>query len=139
MGICRSLHLTFTEEQILAIIGVLEAGADPSALAEWLAKVDEAKRNTGEASSQTMSLFTRLRELDAYSKPMEDFRVKTLSGGMVSLVASVAITVLAVQETYHFFSGDVVEQLYVDSTSSDVRVNVRFDVTFHYLPCPCQF
>lgn len=83
-----------------------------------------------------MSLFTRLRELDAYSKPMEDFRVKTLSGGMVSLVASVAITVLAVQETYHFFSGDVVEQLYVDSTSSDVRVNVRFDVTFHYLPCP---
>lgn len=85
---------------------------------------------------QSMSLFTRLRELDAYSKPMEDFRVKTLSGGMVSLVASVAITVLAVQETYHFFSGDVVEQLYVDSTSSDVRVNVRFDVTFHYLPCP---
>lgn len=56
MGICRSLHLTFTEEQILAIIGVLEAGADPSALAEWLAKVDEAKRNTGEASSSVEAL-----------------------------------------------------------------------------------
>ncbi|VDL64285.1 unnamed protein product [Nippostrongylus brasiliensis] len=83
-----------------------------------------------------MNFITRLRELDAYSKPMEDFRVKTLSGGMVSVVASVAIVLLAVQETYHFMSGDVVEQLYVDSTSSDVRVDVHFDITFHNLPCP---
>ncbi|VDM71358.1 unnamed protein product [Strongylus vulgaris] len=82
-----------------------------------------------------MSIFTRLREFDAYTKPMEDFRVKTLSGGMVSVIASVVIILLAIQETSHFLAGDVVEQLYVDSTSSDVRLDVHFDVTFHRLPC----
>ncbi|KAK5985941.1 hypothetical protein GCK32_002446 [Trichostrongylus colubriformis] len=43
MGICRFLNLFFTEEQMLAIIGVIEAGANPAALVEWLKKVDEAK------------------------------------------------------------------------------------------------
>lgn len=92
---------------------------------------------------------------------MEDFRVKTLSGGMgmrpfsafqltrldifqsscflVSVISSVVIVLLAIQETRHYLAGDVVEQLYVDSTSSDVRLDVHFDVTFHRLPCACKF
>ncbi|KAK6740623.1 hypothetical protein RB195_008841 [Necator americanus] len=82
-----------------------------------------------------MSILTRLREFDAYTKPMEDFRVRTFTGGMVSLIASIVIVLLAIQETTHYLAGDVVEQLYVDSTSSDVRLDVHFDITFHRLPC----
>ncbi|XGW17959.1 hypothetical protein V3C99_002510 [Haemonchus contortus] len=43
MGICRFLNLSFTEEQLLAIIEVIEAGANPSALVDWLAIVEETK------------------------------------------------------------------------------------------------
>ncbi|KAK5985942.1 Endoplasmic reticulum-Golgi intermediate compartment protein 3 [Trichostrongylus colubriformis] len=82
-----------------------------------------------------MAFFTRLRELDAYTKPMEDFRVKTLSGGMVSLISSIVIVLLAIQETHHYLAGDIVEQLFVDTTSSDIRLDVHFDISFPYLPC----
>ncbi|CAJ0599118.1 unnamed protein product [Cylicocyclus nassatus] len=82
-----------------------------------------------------MSIFTKLREFDAYTKPMDDFRVKTLTGGMVSVIASVVIVLLAIQETSHYLAGDVVEQLYVDSTTSDIKLDVHFDITFHRLPC----
>ncbi|KAK6031405.1 hypothetical protein OSTOST_02437 [Ostertagia ostertagi] len=49
MGICRCLNLSFTEEQVLAIIAVIEAGANPSTLVDWLADMEEAK--AGETTS----------------------------------------------------------------------------------------
>uniref|UniRef100_A0A1I7XVP3 Endoplasmic reticulum-Golgi intermediate compartment protein 3 n=1 Tax=Heterorhabditis bacteriophora TaxID=37862 RepID=A0A1I7XVP3_HETBA len=85
-----------------------------------------------------MTLLSKLREFDAYTKPMEDFRVKTLTGGFVTLVAAIVIVILSISETAKFLSTDVVEQLYVDSTSSDQRVDVNFDITFFRLPCSCE-
>ncbi|KHN82773.1 Endoplasmic reticulum-Golgi intermediate compartment protein 3 [Toxocara canis] len=82
-----------------------------------------------------MSLLARLRDLDAYSKPLDDFRVKTLTGGAVTLVSTVVIVILFVSETASFLSKDVVEQLFVDSTSADQRLDVNFDITFTKLPC----
>lgn len=83
---------------------------------------------------------------------MEDFRVKTMTGGfgkynykektkhnLVTLIATVAIIALSISETVTYFSSNVVEQLYVDSTSSDLRVDVNFDLTFHKLSCSCKF
>ncbi|KAJ1353638.1 hypothetical protein KIN20_010303 [Parelaphostrongylus tenuis] len=43
MGICRCLNLSFTEEQVLAIIAVIEAGANPAALVEWLSETEKAQ------------------------------------------------------------------------------------------------
>ncbi|KJH46807.1 hypothetical protein DICVIV_07133 [Dictyocaulus viviparus] len=136
MGICRCLNLSFTEEQVLAIIAVIEAGAYPSSLVEWLRKMEESKvAEMIWMFSSFMSFFNRLRDFDAYTKPMDDFRVKTFTGGMVSVISTAVIILLAIQETMHYLRGDIVEQLYVDSTSSDVRLDVHFDVTFHRLPC----
>lgn len=82
-----------------------------------------------------MSLFASLRNFDAYTKPLEDFRVRTIAGGTVTLLSSFLIVLLLVTETINFLRIDVVEQLYVDSTSSEQRVDVNFDVTFKKLPC----
>uniref|UniRef100_A0A9J2PJN9 Endoplasmic reticulum-Golgi intermediate compartment protein 3 n=1 Tax=Ascaris lumbricoides TaxID=6252 RepID=A0A9J2PJN9_ASCLU len=82
-----------------------------------------------------MSLLARLRDLDAYTKPLDDFRVKTFTGGAVTLLSTLVIVVLFVSETISFLSTDVVEQLFVDSTSADQRLDVNFDVTFTKLPC----
>ncbi|VDK57022.1 unnamed protein product, partial [Cylicostephanus goldi] len=52
-----------------------------------------------------------------------------------TVISSVVIVLLAIQETRHYLAGDIVEQLYVDSTTSDIRLDVHFDITFHRLPC----
>uniref|UniRef100_A0A914V828 Endoplasmic reticulum-Golgi intermediate compartment protein 3 n=1 Tax=Plectus sambesii TaxID=2011161 RepID=A0A914V828_9BILA len=84
-----------------------------------------------------MSAFlTRIRQLDAYTKPLDDFRVKTLSGGAVTLVSAVVILTLFVSELQLFLSTNIVEELFVDSTSGDDRVDIQFDVVFHKMPCP---
>lgn len=82
-----------------------------------------------------MSLLWSLKHFDAYRKPMDDFRVKTLSGGLVTLIATIVIGLLIVMETRQFLSTDVLEHLFVDSTTSDERVHIEFDITFNKLPC----
>lgn len=43
-------------------------------------------------------IFSKLRSLDAYPKINEDFYNRTLSGGIITLVASVIMLVLFVNE-----------------------------------------
>jgi hypothetical protein len=83
-----------------------------------------------------MAFLSRFRHFDLYSKPLDDFRVKTSFGGTLTLVSFVVITALFLSETYAYFSGPtVVEQLFVDSTRADMRVDINVDVTFPKLPC----
>uniref|UniRef100_A0A1I7VWC4 ERGIC_N domain-containing protein n=1 Tax=Loa loa TaxID=7209 RepID=A0A1I7VWC4_LOALO len=82
-----------------------------------------------------MSLLERLKDFDAYTKPLDDFRVRTFAGGAVTLVSSAVIIFMFVSETLSFLSVDIVEQLYVDSTPAEQRVDVNFDITFPRLPC----
>ncbi|VDK27136.1 unnamed protein product [Gongylonema pulchrum] len=82
-----------------------------------------------------MSFLERIKEFDAYTKPLEDFRVRTFAGGTVTLISGAVILFMFISETYFFLSVDIVEQLYVDSTPAEQRVDVHFDVTFPRLPC----
>ncbi|MCP9263210.1 Endoplasmic reticulum-Golgi intermediate compartment protein 3 [Dirofilaria immitis] len=82
-----------------------------------------------------MTLLERLKDFDAYTKPLDDFRVRTFAGGAVTLVSSAMIIFMFVSETVSFLSVDIVEQLYVDSTPAEQRVDVNFDITFPRLPC----
>ncbi|CAI5454922.1 unnamed protein product [Caenorhabditis angaria] len=82
-----------------------------------------------------MSFFWSLKNFDAYRKPMDDFRIKTLSGGLVTLIATIVIGLLILLETRQYFNVQTLEHLYVDSTTSDEHVDIAFDITFHKLPC----
>ncbi|CAB3410166.1 unnamed protein product [Caenorhabditis bovis] len=82
-----------------------------------------------------MSILWSIKKFDAYRKPMDDFRIKTLSGGLVTLVATFAIGLLVFLETSNFFTINVHEQLFVDSSTSDEHVSIEFDITFHKLAC----
>uniref|UniRef100_A0A914ECY5 Endoplasmic reticulum-Golgi intermediate compartment protein 3 n=1 Tax=Acrobeloides nanus TaxID=290746 RepID=A0A914ECY5_9BILA len=82
-----------------------------------------------------MSLFNKFRDFDVYTKPLDDFRVKTSFGGMITLISMIVIVTLFITETWAFFNIDVDEQLFVDSTSADMRVDIHFDVTFPKVPC----
>ncbi|KAH7704770.1 Serologically defined breast cancer antigen NY-BR-84 [Aphelenchoides avenae] len=84
-----------------------------------------------------MSLLSRFRDFDVYSKPLDDFRVKTSFGGTLTLVSFLVIALLFLSEIWVYLSGPtVVEQLFVDSTRADTRVDINLDITFPKLACP---
>jgi len=57
---------------------------------------------------------------------------------LVTLISFCVIGVLFISETVTYFSTQVVEQLFVDSTSSEMRVDIHFDVTFSKIACDCE-
>eukprot|EP00300_Choanocystis_sp_HF-7_P005063 c13865_g1_i1.p1 GENE.c13865_g1_i1~~c13865_g1_i1.p1 ORF type:complete len:390 (-),score=68.95 c13865_g1_i1:140-1309(-) len=88
----------------------------------------------GRSSSQVSALMEALKVFDAYPKTLEDFRVKTNMGALVSLAASLLITYLVLSEFLLYLQTDVRQELQVDKTFGDkIRINV--DITFHRLPC----
>ncbi|RZF38527.1 hypothetical protein LSTR_LSTR006122 [Laodelphax striatellus] len=70
----------------------------------------------------------KLRELDAYSKPIEDFRVKTVSGGTVSILCWCLIVFLVCLRCYeHLYNEETVETIFVDvSRGPKLRINIDF-------------
>ncbi|KAL5662414.1 hypothetical protein ACJX0J_029539 [Zea mays] len=76
----------------------------------------------------------RLKRLDAYPKVNEDFYKRTLSGGIVTLVAAVVMLLLFISETRSYFYSATETKLVVD-TSRGERLRVNFDITFLSIPC----
>ncbi|KAL0249037.1 hypothetical protein GEMRC1_004271 [Eukaryota sp. GEM-RC1] len=80
----------------------------------------------------------RLRKLDHFPKVEDSFRLSTGSGGCISLLCYLFITVLIISETATFLKSDIQHKLSVDNTVTepqDVTV-LQFDVTFFHLSCP---
>lgn len=81
-----------------------------------------------------MQVLTRLKNLDAYPKTLEDFRVRTVSGAAVSIVAGLFILWLFVSEFVYFLTTEVQPQLLVDTTRGE-KLRINMDIIFHNLPC----
>lgn len=77
----------------------------------------------------------KLRELDAYSKPIEDFRVKTVSGGTVSIFCWLIIVCLVCLRCYeHIFVQETVETIFVD-TSRGPKLKIHVDFLMPNISC----
>ncbi|KAK7485635.1 hypothetical protein BaRGS_00023084, partial [Batillaria attramentaria] len=83
---------------------------------------------------QMKDLFDRLRQFDAYPKTLEDFRVKTFGGALVTLVAGSLMFVLFVSELNYYLTKEVQPELFVD-TSRGQKLRINVDITFDHLPC----
>uniref|UniRef100_A0A1B6DYG5 Endoplasmic reticulum-Golgi intermediate compartment protein 3 n=1 Tax=Clastoptera arizonana TaxID=38151 RepID=A0A1B6DYG5_9HEMI len=72
--------------------------------------------------------FESLKQLDVYSKPLEDFRVKTISGGTASILCWCIIIFLVGKRSYEFFMNeDTIETIMVDtSRGQKLYINVDF-------------
>ena len=81
--------------------------------------------------------FATLRELkkfDVYSKVHEDYRVKTRSGGMVSLLSMLAMLLLFLTELFGYLSPEIVDHIIVDTTL-DEKLPIGVNITFPDLHC----
>jgi len=76
-----------------------------------------------------------LKQLDAYSKPIEDFRVKTVSGGTASVLCWLVIMILLTKRFYEFaFNNETEETIFVD-TSRGTKLRINIDIIVPTVSC----
>jgi hypothetical protein len=75
-----------------------------------------------------------ISRLDAYPKHVEDFRVRTSSGAIVSLIALVVITVLVASEFNYYLESHTTYSMAVDVAAHET-IKLDVDIAFPFVPC----
>ena len=60
-----------------------------------------------------MGVLEAIKKFDAYPKTLEDFRIKTLGGGTITVIAGLVMVLLFASEIQDYLTPSVDEQLYV--------------------------
>lgn len=74
------------------------------------------------------------RSLDGFHKTVDDFRRKTISGGLVSLLSICLMAYFFYSELSYFIQTETVDNLYVNSTRA-MNLHVSFDISFPNVAC----
>lgn len=80
------------------------------------------------------SLTSSIKKLDFYSKVHDDYRIKTQSGGLISLVSFITIAVLFFSELNNYLTVEVVDHIIVDTTLNQ-KLPIGLNITFPHLRC----
>ena len=81
-----------------------------------------------------IDLVNRMKQFDAYPKVLEDFRVKTYTGAMVTTISTIIMALLLVSELRHYMHTDVHPELLVD-TARPEKLKINIDFFFPQLGC----
>lgn len=79
-------------------------------------------------------MWSALSNLDAFPKVNEDFFKKTMSGGVITILASLLMGLLFFSELQMYLTTQTTHELVVD-TSRGAHIDINFDVTFPHMPC----
>ncbi|KAF8245990.1 DUF1692-domain-containing protein [Wilcoxina mikolae CBS 423.85] len=81
-----------------------------------------------------MARSSRLTRLDAFSKTVEDARIRTTSGGIVTLVSVIIVLLLVVGEIRDYRRIEVQAELIVDKSRGE-QLPINLNITFPHIPC----
>ncbi|KAJ3096015.1 Endoplasmic reticulum-Golgi intermediate compartment protein 3 [Phlyctochytrium planicorne] len=84
--------------------------------------------------SPAKGIIQSLKELDAYAKPLDDFRIKTSSGALVTLISGAIILLLLISEFVDWQTVQVHPSLDVDRARKE-KMNININITFPRVPC----
>lgn len=79
-------------------------------------------------------IFQKLRDFDAYPKINEDFYKRSFSGGVITVISTLAMFLLFFSELKSYLNIVTETKLVVD-TSRGGTLSINFDVTFPAVPC----
>ncbi|KAI9004408.1 endoplasmic reticulum vesicle transporter-domain-containing protein [Hyaloraphidium curvatum] len=93
-------------------------------------------RNVGQSSDSISqsSIMEAVKKFDAYSKPMEDFRVQTTSGAFLTLASAFFIAILIISEFLEYRSTTLVASMVVEKNRKD-KLWIEMNITFPHVPC----
>eukprot|EP01036_Dinobryon_divergens_P034522 gene34522-44618_t len=74
------------------------------------------------------------KSIDSFPKALEDFRIKTTSGAIVSILSVLFMVSLFFSEMKYFYKTETVDHLYVNTTRSNT-LQVDFDFSFPEVAC----
>ncbi|ODQ51097.1 DUF1692-domain-containing protein [Saitoella complicata NRRL Y-17804] len=77
---------------------------------------------------------TSFRRLDAFAKVAEDARIRTTSGGLVTLICFALISILITSEFLDWRRITETTELVVDKTRGE-RMTIHLNLTFAHIPC----
>mmetsp|Transcript_19586 Transcript_19586/g.41379 ORF Transcript_19586/g.41379 Transcript_19586/m.41379 type:complete len:399 (-) Transcript_19586:222-1418(-) len=85
-------------------------------------------------ASATHHIAETLKALDVYPKTLDDFKERTGSGAVVSLISCSIILLLLISELHAYLTPSTVDHLYVDTTRGE-RIRINMNITFPNMPC----
>ncbi|XP_005181179.2 endoplasmic reticulum-Golgi intermediate compartment protein 3 [Musca domestica] len=81
-----------------------------------------------------MKFSDALRRLDAYPRTLEDFRVQSVSGAIITLISTIIVVILIFLEFMAYMTPNLTEDLFVDTTRTH-KLKINLDITLHNLAC----
>ena len=80
------------------------------------------------------NIWATLKRFDAYAKPMDDFRIRTRSGGILTVLSGILMIFLFASEIKDYVKPELKEELFVD-TSRTGKLKINVDVVFARISC----
>ena len=80
------------------------------------------------------SVWAALKRFDAYAKPMDDFRIRTRSGGVLTVASGLVMIFLFASEFRDYLQPAQKEELFVD-TSRTGKLKINVDIVFSRISC----
>eukprot|EP00842_Homolaphlyctis_polyrhiza_P002309 jgi/Hompol1/3079/HPOL_001554-RA len=80
------------------------------------------------------SVLSSLKKYDAYAKPLDDFRVRTATGALVTIISAIFIVFLTISEFTDWYQREMIPSLEVDKSRKE-KMNINVNITFPNMPC----
>jgi hypothetical protein len=81
-----------------------------------------------------LNIFERLRRFDAYPKTLEDVRIKTYGGAVITVISLTIMGLLFWVELMDYLTPNVSEELFVD-TSRSPNIQINLDIVVPAISC----
>ncbi|KAF7458425.1 endoplasmic reticulum-Golgi intermediate compartment protein 3 [Cryptosporidium felis] len=76
-----------------------------------------------------------MRQFDAFSKPIAEFRIKTAFGGYLTILSIVTMITLFYSELRYYLNITRKDEVTVDNLFSNENINIRMQLEFPKIPC----